>query len=73
MMSVRFTIKVNVMVRWRSAAPHDCRTDCSFEMLFVNAGTANHDRDETIANVSIDEFFRVMVTNALSPMASSKD
>jgi NAD(P)-dependent dehydrogenase (short-subunit alcohol dehydrogenase family) len=38
-----------------------------FEMLFVNAGvtTANH---ETAAEVSTDEFVRVMVTNALSPV-----
>jgi NAD(P)-dependent dehydrogenase (short-subunit alcohol dehydrogenase family) len=38
-----------------------------FDMLFVNAGVTNDDR-ETIANVSTDEFVRVMVTNALSPM-----
>jgi len=36
-------------------------------MLFVNAGVKNDDR-ETIADVSTDEFVRVMVTNALSPM-----
>jgi len=39
-----------------------------FDMLFVNAGTANHNQDETIAEVSTDKFVRVMVTNALSPM-----
>jgi len=38
-----------------------------FDMLFVNAGVTNDDR-ETIADVSTDEFIRVMVTNALSPM-----
>ncbi len=38
-----------------------------FDMLFVNAGVKNDDR-ETIADVSTDEFIRVMVTNALSPM-----
>ena len=38
-----------------------------FELLFVNAGVKNDDR-ETIADVSTDEFVRVMVTNALSPM-----
>jgi NAD(P)-dependent dehydrogenase (short-subunit alcohol dehydrogenase family) len=38
-----------------------------FDMLFVNAGVKNDDR-ETIADVSTDEFVRVMVTNALSPM-----
>ena len=38
-----------------------------FDMLFVNAGvtTAHH---ETAAEVSNDEFVRVMITNALSPV-----
>ncbi|WIG55531.1 MAG: Dehydrogenases with different specificities (related to short-chain alcohol dehydrogenases) [Rhodanobacteraceae bacterium] len=38
-----------------------------FDMLFVNAGvtTAHH---ETAAEVSTEEFVRVMVTNALSPL-----
>jgi NAD(P)-dependent dehydrogenase (short-subunit alcohol dehydrogenase family) len=40
----------------------------SFDMLFVNAGTANDNQGETIADVSTEEFVRVMVTNALSPM-----
>lgn len=39
-----------------------------FDVLFVNAGTANRNQDETIAEVSTEEFVRVMVTNALSPM-----
>ena len=39
----------------------------AFETLFVNAGTTNDER-ETIADVTTDEFVRVMVTNALSPM-----
>lgn len=39
-----------------------------FDILFVNAGTANENQDETIAEVSTQEFVRVMVTNALSPM-----
>ena len=38
-----------------------------FDMLFVNAGVTN-DYRETIADVATDEFVRVMVTNALSPM-----
>ncbi|HEY0211148.1 SDR family NAD(P)-dependent oxidoreductase [Acerihabitans sp.] len=37
------------------------------DLLFVNAGVKNSD-GETIADVSTDEFIRVMVTNALSPM-----
>jgi NAD(P)-dependent dehydrogenase (short-subunit alcohol dehydrogenase family) len=38
-----------------------------FDLLLVNAGVTNDD-SETIANVSTQEFTRVMVTNALSPM-----
>jgi NAD(P)-dependent dehydrogenase (short-subunit alcohol dehydrogenase family) len=40
----------------------------SFDILFSNAGTANANQGETIADVSTDEFVRVMVTNALGPM-----
>jgi NAD(P)-dependent dehydrogenase (short-subunit alcohol dehydrogenase family) len=36
-----------------------------FDMLFVNAGVATR---EPIADVSTEEFMRVMVTNALGPM-----
>lgn len=39
----------------------------TFDMLFVNAGTTNDER-EMIGDVTTDEFIRVMVTNALSPM-----
>lgn len=39
----------------------------TFDVLLINAGTKNDDR-ETIADVSTDEFARVMVTNALSPL-----
>ena len=39
----------------------------TLETLFVNAGVTNDER-ETIAEVTTDEFVRVMVTNALSPM-----
>jgi NAD(P)-dependent dehydrogenase (short-subunit alcohol dehydrogenase family) len=38
-----------------------------FDLLFVNAGVTN-DPDETTADVTTDEFTRLMVTNALSPM-----
>ncbi len=40
----------------------------SFDIVFNNAGTANRNQDETIADVSTEEFVRVMVTNALAPM-----
>ncbi|MDR3370095.1 SDR family oxidoreductase [Rhodoferax sp.] len=39
-----------------------------FDVLFVNAGTANQNQEATITEVSTEEFVRVMVTNALSPM-----
>lgn len=38
-----------------------------FQMLFVNAGTTN-DPTQTIGEVTTEEFVRVMITNALSPM-----
>jgi len=39
----------------------------TFDILFVNAGVTNNPQ-ETIGEVSTEEFVRVMVTNALSPM-----
>ncbi|OCI94016.1 3-oxoacyl-ACP reductase [Rhizobium sp. AC27/96] len=39
----------------------------AFDMLFVNAGVTNNPA-ETVGEVTTDEFIRVMVTNALSPM-----
>ncbi len=38
-----------------------------FDILFVNAGVTNN-KAETPGDVTTDEFVRVMVTNALSPM-----
>ncbi len=38
-----------------------------FDLLFVNAGVANQP-EGTVAETSTDEFNRVMVTNALSPL-----
>lgn len=49
-------------------ALHDRLADRNFDILFVNAGTANDNQVETIAEVSTEEFVRVMLTNALSPM-----
>ncbi len=42
--------------------------DRKLDMLFVNAGVTNNNPQETIGEVSTEEFIRVMVTNALSPM-----
>jgi NAD(P)-dependent dehydrogenase (short-subunit alcohol dehydrogenase family) len=39
----------------------------TFDLLFVNAGVTNGP-DETPADVTTEEFTRLMVTNALSPM-----
>ena len=49
------------------SALHQRLAGTEFDMLFVNAGVKNDDR-ETIADVSTEEFTRVMVTNALSPL-----
>lgn len=38
------------------------------DILFVNAGTTTHDPDVPIGQVTTEEFMRVMITNALSPM-----
>ncbi len=40
----------------------------TFDMLFVNSGTANREQAETIAETSTEEFVRVMLTNALGVM-----
>ena len=49
------------------AALHGRLSGRVFDMLFVNAGVSNNPV-ETIADVTTDEFVRVMVTNSLSPM-----
>lgn len=48
-------------------ALHDRLSGRSFDILFVNAGTASME-DETVADIATEEFARVLVTNALSPM-----
>ena len=39
-----------------------------FDILFVNAGTTTQEEHVKVGKVTTDEFMRVMVTNALSPM-----
>jgi NAD(P)-dependent dehydrogenase (short-subunit alcohol dehydrogenase family) len=39
-----------------------------FDILFVNAGTANANPNETLSDISTEEFSRVLITNALGPM-----
>lgn len=50
------------------AALRDRLSGRRFDILFVNAGTANARREQTMADISTEEFVRVMVTNALSPI-----
>ena len=50
------------------AALHDRLSGRSFDILFHNAGTANANPRQSVAEMSTEEFVRVMVTNALSPM-----
>jgi NAD(P)-dependent dehydrogenase (short-subunit alcohol dehydrogenase family) len=46
---------------------HDRLQSRAFDLLFVNVGVTNG-ADETVANVTDEEFIRVMLTNALGPM-----
>lgn len=46
---------------------HDRLADRMFDMLFVNAGVTS-EPESTVAQTSSDEFTRVMITNALSPL-----
>lgn len=58
---------VDITIPDQVAALHARLEDRRPDVLFVNAGVKNDD-GETIADVSTEEFVRVMVTNALSPM-----
>jgi len=58
---------LDITIPEQVAALHERLEARPIDLLFVNAGVKNDDR-ETIADVSTDEFVRVMVTNALSPM-----
>jgi NAD(P)-dependent dehydrogenase (short-subunit alcohol dehydrogenase family) len=49
-------------------ALHDRLSGRSFDILFHNAGIANANPHESVAEVPTEAFVRVMVTNALSPM-----
>ncbi|KAA0018506.1 SDR family oxidoreductase [Antrihabitans cavernicola] len=48
-------------------ALHDRLVDRRFDLVFVNAGVTN-EPEGTVAETTTDEFVRVMVTNALSPL-----
>jgi NAD(P)-dependent dehydrogenase (short-subunit alcohol dehydrogenase family) len=59
------TIDINVPAQ--IDALHQHLQGRAFDLLFVNAGISN-DPNETVVDVSMEEFARLMVTNALSPM-----
>lgn len=59
---------LDITVPGQIAALREKLADRAHDMLFVNAGTANHDQDETIAETPDEEFVRVMLTNALGVM-----
>ena len=58
---------VDVTMPTQIAALHGRLADRTFDLLFVNAGVTNQP-EGTVAQTSTDEFIRVMVTNALSPL-----
>ncbi len=60
--------QLDVTQQEQIAALRERLSDRRFDILFVNAGTANTNQHETIADVSTEEFVHVMLTNALAPM-----
>lgn len=60
--------QLDITVPAQIASLGDRHSGGAFDVLFINAGTANHNQAETIAETSTEEFVRVMVTNALSVM-----
>jgi NAD(P)-dependent dehydrogenase (short-subunit alcohol dehydrogenase family) len=59
---------VDVTVEDQIAALRARLSGRRFDLLFVNPGVTNSNPDEPVGTVSTEEFVRVMVTNALSPM-----
>jgi len=58
---------IDITVPHHVAGLHDRLASRTFDLLFVNAGVMN-EADDAIADVSTEEFNRLMITNALSPM-----
>jgi NAD(P)-dependent dehydrogenase (short-subunit alcohol dehydrogenase family) len=58
---------VDITVPEQVRALRERLADRRFDVLLVNAGVTN-DAAETVADVTTEEFTRLMVTNALSPM-----
>jgi len=59
--------KLDVTSQFQIAALRHRLAGRIFDLLFHNAGTGNQP-DGTVAEATTDEFIKVMVTNALSPM-----
>jgi NAD(P)-dependent dehydrogenase (short-subunit alcohol dehydrogenase family) len=59
--------RVDINVTEQVASLRDRLGARTFDLLFVNAGVANS-RGETAVDVTNEEFTRLMITNALSPM-----
>jgi NAD(P)-dependent dehydrogenase (short-subunit alcohol dehydrogenase family) len=64
---------LDITVPRQIAALREKLADRARDMLFVNAGTANLDQDETIAETSDEEFVRVMLTNVLGVMRTVEE
>lgn len=60
--------QLDVTEQEQISALRDRLSGHQFEILFVNAGTANTNQHENIGDVSTEQFMRVMLTNALAPM-----
>jgi len=58
---------IDITIPEEIVALRDRLASRTFDLLFVNAGVTN-DAGDTIADVSTEEFVRLMLTNALSPM-----
>lgn len=58
---------IDITVPEQIAGLHERLASRRFELLFVNAGVTNQP-EGTVGEVSTEEFVRVMITNALSPM-----
>lgn len=59
------TVDINVPAQIDALRQH--LEERAYDLLFVNAGVSNS-QNETIVDVSTEEFTRLMVTNALNPM-----
>lgn len=64
--------RVDITMRDQIAALRSRLAERTFDILFVNAGVTNNP-NETIGQVSTEEFIRVMLTNALGPMRVVED